>query len=143
VLDFARTAEAIGATPSTLEKARLLAGYLRRLPPDDVRRAAIYMGGQPHGRAERHTLDLGWATIGRVVERMSGRAPEDLRALFLKHSDLGDRASEALEGRTHPRPTSLGEVAAALDEVRVARTAADHGRARMVEPAVVIVPWLG
>jgi hypothetical protein len=55
VLDFARTAEAIGATPSTLEKARLLAEYLRPLEPDDVRRAAIYMSGQPYGRAERRT----------------------------------------------------------------------------------------
>jgi DNA ligase 1 len=124
LLDFARTAEAIAATSSTLEKARLLAGYLRRLPPDDLRRAAIYMSGQPYGGAERARLNLGWATIGRVVERLSGRDPEELSALFLKHSDLGDWAREALEGRTTPEPTSLADVAAALDEIRVARTAA-------------------
>src|SRR5437660_940470 len=124
LLDFARTAEAIGATSSTLEKARLLADYLRRLPPDDLRRAAIYMSGQPYGGAERARLNLGWATIGRVVERLSGRDSDELSALFLKHSDLGDGAREALEGRTEPRPTSLAEVAAALDEIRLARTAA-------------------
>jgi DNA ligase 1 len=124
VQSFSRTAEAIGATSSTLEKARLLADYLRRLPPDDLRRAAIYMGGQPYGRAERRTLNLGWATMGRVVERLSGRPAEELSALFLKHSDLGDWAHEALAGRTHPRPTSLADVAAALEEIRLARTAA-------------------
>ncbi|HYW23006.1 MAG TPA: ATP-dependent DNA ligase [Terriglobales bacterium] len=124
LLDFARTAEAIAATSSTLEKARLLADYLRPLPPDDLRRAAIYMSGQPYGGAERARLNLGWATIGRVVERLSGRDPDELSALFLKHSDLGDWAREALEGRTTPRPTSLGEVAAALDEIRLARTGA-------------------
>ncbi len=124
VLDFARTAEAIAATSSTLEKARLLADYLRPLAPDDLRRAAIYMSGQPYGRAERRTLNLGWAAIGRVVERLSGRDPDELRALFLRHSDLGDWAFEALAGRAHPRPTSLAEVAAGLDEVRAARTAA-------------------
>ncbi|HXM56686.1 MAG TPA: ATP-dependent DNA ligase [Candidatus Dormibacteraeota bacterium] len=124
MLDFARTAEAIAATSSTLEKVRLLAGYLGRLPVDDLRRAAIYMGGQPYGRAERRTLNLGWATIGRVVEELSGRPPEELSALFLKHSDLGDWARDALDGRTHPRSTSLAEVAGALEEIRLARTAA-------------------
>ena len=124
MLDFSRTAEAIAATSSTLEKTRLLADYLRELPAEDLRRAAIYMGGQPYGRAERRTLNLGWATIGRVVERLSGRPAEELSALFLEHSDLGDWALDALTGRTHPRPTSLAEVAAALEEIRLARTAA-------------------
>jgi DNA ligase-1 len=123
-LGFARTAEAIAATSSTLEKARLLADYLRSLAPDDLRRAAIYMSGQPYGRGERRTLNLGWATIGRVVEHLSGRDPQQLGDLFLRHSDLGDWAFDALSGRTHPRPTSPAEVAAALEAVRVARTAA-------------------
>jgi DNA ligase-1 len=123
VLDFARTAEAVGATSSTLEKSGLLADYLRRLPPDDLRRAAIYMSGQPYGRAERRTLNLGWAAIGRVIGRLSSRRPEELSGLFLKHSDLGDWAFDALAGATHPRPTSLAEVAAALEEIRAARTA--------------------
>jgi len=123
-LHFARTAEAIGATPSTLEKARLLADYLRPLPPDDLRRAAIYMSGQPYGRAERRTLNLGWATVGRVVERLSGRDPAELNALFLKHSDLGDWAFEALGGQTHPEAVSLGDVAGSLEDTRLAKTAA-------------------
>src|SRR5207247_946467 len=43
---------------------------------------------------------------------------------FLHHSDLGDWAFEALQGRTHPRPTTLADVAAALEDVRAAGTAA-------------------
>jgi DNA ligase-1 len=124
VLDFARTAEAIGATSSTLEKSRLLAEYLRRLSPDDLRRAAIYMSGQPYGRAERRTLNLGWAAIGKVVGRLSRRQPEELNGLFLKHSDLGDWTLDALREATHPAPTSIAEVAASLEEIRTARTAA-------------------
>ena len=45
MLEFARTAQAIGATSSTLEKSRLLAGYLRDLPPDDLRHPGA--PGQP------------------------------------------------------------------------------------------------
>jgi DNA ligase 1 len=124
VLDFARTAEAIGATTSTLEKARLLAEYLRRLDLDDLRRAAVWMTGQPYGRAERRTLNLGWVAISRIVETLSGRDPDDLRRIYLKHADLGDWAFEALQGHTRPQPTSLEEVATAFDEILRARSAA-------------------
>ncbi len=37
MLEFAQTAEAIGRTPSTLEKSRLLADYLRGLQPEELR----------------------------------------------------------------------------------------------------------
>jgi DNA ligase-1 len=124
LLDFARTAEAIGATTSTLEKSRLLAEYLSRLDPDDLRRAAVWMTGQPYGRAERSTLNLGWVAISRIVETLSGRDSEDLRGLYLKHADLGDWAFEALQGLTRPEPTSLEGVATAFDEIRSARGAA-------------------
>ena len=112
MLDFARTAEAIGATTSTLEKSRLLAEYFSRLDADDLRRAAVWMTGQPYGRSERRTLNLGWVAISRIVEALSGRGAEDLRRLFLK------------QGRTRPQPTSLEEVAIAFDEIRSARSAA-------------------
>ena len=124
MLDFAGRAEAIAGTSSTLEKARLLGEYLRELPPPDLRRAAVYMSGQPYGRAERRTLNLGWATISRVVERISGRDAAELSASFLRHSDLGDWAFEALAGRTEPGDLELGAVAAALEEIRLARTTA-------------------
>ncbi len=124
MLEFAQTAEAIGATSSTLEKSRLLAGYFRSLPPNDLRRAAVYMSGQPYGRAERRTLSLGWAAISKAVESLSGLDPHELSRIYLRHSDLGDWAFEALQGRTHPRPTSIGDVAAALEEVRRAGGAA-------------------
>src|ERR1700738_1308382 len=81
------------------------------------------MSGQPYGRAERRTPNLGWAAIGKVVDRLSDRKPEELRELYLKHSDLGDWAFDALAGRTNPQPTSLAEVAAAIEEIRTARTA--------------------
>jgi DNA ligase-1 len=124
LLEFARTAEAIAATSSTLEKARLLAAYLRDLPPDDLRRAAVFMTGRPYGLGERRKLNLGWRAISKVVERLSGRDSEELGAIFLKHSDLGDWAAEALEGRTHPHPTSLADVAAGLEAIRTAAAAA-------------------
>ena len=124
MLEFARTAEAIGATSSTLEKTRILAAYLGRLDGEELRRAAIYFTGLPYGLGERRRLNLGWASIARVVERISSRDASHLSEAFLRHSDLGDWAQEALEERTQPQPTTVLEVAAALEEARAARSAA-------------------
>jgi DNA ligase-1 len=121
VLEFARTASAIGATTSTLEKARLLAGYLAGLDDEDLRRAANWFSGLAYGRAERKTLNLGWAAIGRAVDSLSTYEPEQLSALFLKHSDLGDWAGEALVGASASLPLSLAEVARAFEEIRTAK----------------------
>jgi DNA ligase 1 len=124
VLDFAQAAAAVGGTAATLEKTRLLAAYLRSLDDDDLRRAALYMSGRPFGPSRGLSLGLGWSALSRVVSELSGRDAVDLGQLFRRHSDLGDWAKEALEGRTHPEPVPLAEVEAALDAIRKARGAA-------------------
>jgi DNA ligase-1 len=124
MLQFADTGAAIGATSSTLEKTRLLAAYLRTLPPVDLRLAAIYMTGRAFGQGERRVLKLGWASLSRAIERLSGQERERLSQMFLQHSDLGDWAEEALTGRTQPEAVGLTEIAATLESVRTAATAA-------------------
>jgi DNA ligase-1 len=124
VLDFARAGAAVGATSATLEKARILGAYFRTLDDDDLRRAAVFMSGRALGPAKRGTLGLGWAVTSKVVEAISGRDPDELQAIFRKHSDIGDWAGEALEGRTQPEDVTLGEVEEALEAIRTARGAA-------------------
>src|SRR6476646_2263425 len=106
MLDFARAGSAVGTTPATLEKTRILAGYLRTLNDDDLRRAAVFMSGRAFSPSKRRTLGLGWATVSKVVSSISGRDEDELGAIFRKHSDIGDWAGEALEGRTQPEPAS-------------------------------------
>ncbi|HZK73054.1 MAG TPA: ATP-dependent DNA ligase [Clostridia bacterium] len=121
VLDFARAGAAVGATPATLEKARILAAYLRTLDDDDLRRAAVFMSGRAFGPSQRRTLGLGWAVTSKVVESISGRDPDELQAIFRKHSDIGDWAGEALEGRTASDEVSLVELEETLEAIRAAR----------------------
>jgi DNA ligase-1 len=124
VLEFARAGAAVGATPATLEKTRILAAYFRTLDSDDLRRAAVYMSGRAFPPSQRRTLGLGWSTLNKVVSSVSGRDDEELGQIFRKHPDLGDWAGEALGGRTKPEPVTLREVEAALDAIRSARGAA-------------------
>lgn len=100
----------MGATSATLEKVRVLAAYFRTLGEDDLRRAAVYMSGRAFPPSQRRTLGLGWSTVSKVISSLSARDEADLGNLFRKHSDLGDWAGEALDGRTHPAPVALVEV---------------------------------
>jgi len=124
MLDFARAGAAVGGTSATLEKTRALAAYLRSLNDDDLRRAAVFMTGRPFGPSRRSTLGLGWSALSKVVGAISGRDEDDLQRIFRKHSDLGDWAGEALEGRTQNEDVSLAEVEEALEAIRTARGAA-------------------
>jgi len=124
VLEFARAGAAVAATPATLEKARILADYFRTLDDDDLRRAAVFMSGRAFGTSKRRTLGLGWAVTSKVVESISGRDADELQAIFRKHSDIGDWAGEALEGRTQPEDVTLAEVEEALEAIQAARGAA-------------------
>jgi DNA ligase-1 len=124
VIEFARAGASVGATPATLEKVRILAAYFRTLDDDDLRRAAVYMSGRAFPPSQRRTLGLGWSTLNKVVSSVSGRDDEELGQIFRKHSDLGDWAGEALEGRTKPESVTLEEVEAGLNAIRSARGAA-------------------
>jgi DNA ligase-1 len=121
VLDFARAGAAVGATAATLEKARILAAYFRTLDDADLRRAAVFMSGRAFGPARRQTLGLGWATVSKSVTAISGRDEAELNQMFRKHSDVGDWAGEALEGRTQAEDVSLEEVEETLEAIRTAR----------------------
>lgn len=124
MIEFARAAAAVGGTSATLEKTRLLAAYLRTLDDDDLRRAAVYLTGRAFSPSQRRTLGLGWSVLSKVVSAMSDRTPDELSAMFHKHSDLGDWAGEALQGRTQPQHVSLQEIEETLESIRTARGAA-------------------
>ena len=124
MIEFARVGAAVRATTATLEKTHTLGAYLRSLDDDDLRRAAIFMSGRAFGPSQRSTLGLGWRALSKTISNVSGRDEEELNRIFRKHSDLGDWAGEALEGRTAGQDVPLAEVAATLEAIRTAKGAA-------------------
>ncbi|HLQ16195.1 MAG TPA: ATP-dependent DNA ligase [Candidatus Eisenbacteria bacterium] len=123
MLDFARAGSAVESTSATLEKTRVLAEYLRSLDDGDLRRAAVFMSGRAFSPSQRRTLGLGWSAVSKVVTSLSGRDEDELGRIFRKHSDIGDWAGEALEGRTVSEAVSLQEIEEALEAIRTARGA--------------------
>ena len=133
MLEFARAGAAIGATPATLEKTRILAAYFRTLGDDDLRRAAVYMSGRAFPPSQRRTLGLGWSSINKVIASISGRDDTELGLIFRRLSDLGDWAGEALDGATRPEDVSLQDVETSLEAIRTAR---GNAKARPLETMV-------
>ena len=124
MLEFALAGASIAATSATSEKTHILASYLRPLNDEDLRRAAIFMTGRALGPSRRTTLGLGWTSLSKAITEISGRDDDELQSIFRKHSDLGDWAGEALEGRTQNEDVPLEEVEKTLEEIRTARGAA-------------------
>ena len=123
MIEFARAGSAVGSTSATLEKTRALAAYLRTLDDDDLRRAAVFMSGRAFSPSQRRTLGLGWSAVSKVVSSLSGLDENELGRIFRKHSDIGDWAGEALQGRTLSESVSLQEIDEALEAIRTARGA--------------------
>ena len=121
MIEFARAGAAVGSTPATLEKTRILGAYFRTLDDDDLRRAAVYMSGRAFPPSQRRTLGLGWSTVSKVISTLSSRDEEELGSLFRKHSDLGDWAGAALDGSTSAAEVTLADVEATLEAIRGAR----------------------
>jgi len=130
MLDFSRAGAAIGATPATLEKTRILGAYFRTLGEDDLRRAAVYMSGRAFPPSQRRTLGLGWSTVSKVISSLSSRDEVELGSLFRQHSDLGNWAGAALDGFTEPTPVTLADVEATLEAIHSAR---GNAKARPLE----------
>jgi len=119
--EFARAGAAVGATPATLEKTRILGAYFRTLDEDDLRRAAVFMSGRAFPPSQRRTLGLGWSTVSKVISSLSRRDEAELGEIFRRHSDLGDWAGEALDRPTEPDRVTLADVEATFEAIRTAR----------------------
>ena len=117
MLRFAEACEAIRATSKKTEKVRLVAEYLRSLPPDEAARAAVFFTGQAFPRFEEKVLSVGgslmWQAVGSVAEAGAAAMEE----VYRKHGDLGDVAEEVLAGKTTAEGISLAGVAEAFEKL--------------------------
>src|SRR5437667_6345771 len=109
---LARTAEAIRATSSKLEKTRLLGEYLAELDQASLALAAIFFTARPFADRDQRKLNLGYAVIRNAVCAVAGVEEEALGEAYLRHSDVGEVLEEVLAGRTHPQATALSDVEA-------------------------------
>jgi DNA ligase 1 len=103
---FARTAEAVAATPRKLEKARLLGEYFEHLDDEDLARAARYFAGQQFAQSDVRTTNVGGRTLSEAMCLATGVAPETLGARYARWGDAGDVAFEVFcEAKPNNEPS--------------------------------------
>jgi DNA ligase-1 len=93
---FTQTAGAIAGTTSKLKKIGALAAYLRDLPEDDLRAAAIFFTGRPFALTDARTLNIGWSALINAVQQISGASDEQVHDIYLARGDLGEMAERLL-----------------------------------------------
>ena len=120
-LAFANVGEAIAATPAKLEKIRLLANYLRGLTSEQLRIATLYFTGRVFAQSDLRTLQVGWAIVFRALQAATSIGEAELHRIANAHGDTGKSAFEILEGRTAPRPFSVGESRELFENLRRVR----------------------
>jgi DNA ligase-1 len=117
---FAETCEAIAATTKKLEKIALVADYFRNTPLDEAATAAIFLSGRPFPAYEEATLQVGGASLWRVITKLSGKSEADLSQIYKRHGDAGSVAAEALPD--HAKSSlSLTEIRRVFSEIATAR----------------------
>src|ERR1043166_7364681 len=84
---FADVGEAIAATDRKLEKARLLADYLRTLDEEQLAIAAVYFTGRAFAQSDLRALQVGWAVIFRALQAAAKIDDAEFHHIAAKHGD--------------------------------------------------------
>ena len=115
--DFARMAEAVGATTKKLEKAALLGTYFDRLGEDDLRRAARYFAGHQFALNDARTTNVGSGVLRDALGEVAGLDVENLRPRYVRLGDAGEVAHEVLSetGKVGGAGLSLAETEALIE----------------------------
>ncbi len=116
--EFARLCQRLADTTKKLEKRAWMAEYLRPLDLSDAARAAQWLTGEPFTATDRRALNMGGASIQRVLKEITKADDRALHAAYLRHGDLGGAAFELLTSRAEPFASiTLAMIDAAFDAI--------------------------
>ncbi len=116
--DFAQLCQRLAETTKKLEKRAWMAEYLRPLDLPDAARAAQWLTGEPFTATDRRALNMGGASIQRVLKDITKADDRALHAAYLRHGDLGGAAFELLASQTGPAASiTLAMIDAAFDAI--------------------------
>lgn len=132
LLRFALANDAAAATTKKLQKQAALAGYLREIESDeDLRRAVRYCAGRAFAATTERVLNVGGATVSRVVMALLGIDAQTLHQAIVRSGEMGEAlavlwdqrdGAMAAGSQTPDRPAgvdalTLEEVERAFDEL--------------------------
>jgi DNA ligase 1 len=120
---LAQTCQRIAATTKKLEKIAVVAELLKSASTEEASIAAVFLSGRPFPVWEEATLQVGGASLWRLVQELSGKNESELTASYRTLGDLGAVAGEVLPARKTvdvDRPTLI-EVQTTFRAIAAAR----------------------
>ncbi len=119
---FAELCQRLAGTAKKLEKRAWMAEYLRELPVGEAALAALYLTGMPFSETDRRQLNVGGASVSKVLKELTGADDHTMHAAYLRHGDLGAAAFDLLSERHPVLPSlTLSDVAAIFVQLAEAR----------------------
>lgn len=117
---FAETCEAIAATTKKLQKIAIVAEYLKSRGAEEAAVSAVFLSGRPFPLWQETTLQIGGASLWRLVAELSGKTEAELTSSYRKNGDLGAVASQVLPSRPE-QGLSVMQVSQSFSSVATAR----------------------
>jgi len=115
---LAELCEGLEATKKRLLMIDAVADFLKRLDQEEVEPAVAMILGRPFPRRSQQTLDVSWATLSGIIERMAGVERKEFWQAFSKSGDIGSATKAVLENSKTRRQAVLFERALTIVEVR-------------------------
>jgi DNA ligase-1 len=120
-LDFATTAEQVGATTKRTEKAAILGAFFSGLSDNDLQIGARFFAGHIFALWDERTTNVGGAALFAAITGVTGFDRDALYSRLVPLGDLGDLAQEVFTDAgisgDAKSPLKLAEVDAAFREV--------------------------
>lgn len=111
---FSALGEALAATPSRLQRTRLVADYLRRLAPDEVAIAARLLLGRAFPETQGRRLSLGGGAVWLAVEAAGSTPAADG---FAGAADFGELVRRVMPATPSAPPLTLTDVYTGLTAI--------------------------
>jgi len=96
---LATACESIAATTKKLEKAAIVADYLRSRTINEAALSAVFLSGRAFPVWEETTLQVGGRSLWQIVAELSGKGEAELTSAYRRSGDLGAAAGEVLPER--------------------------------------------
>ncbi len=95
-----------------------VAEFLRNLDEDEIEPAISMMLGRPFPKYDSRTLDVSWATLSKIIKRLSGAEWINFYTAFRNTGDIGTATKIVFERRSPQRQSALLEKPLTIGEVK-------------------------
>ena len=110
--------EKLEATTKRNLMTSTVADFLRRLGKEEVEPAISMLLGRPFPRWDPRTLDVSWATLSRIIQRLTGASWREFSVAFRDTGDMGAATKIIFERNKTQRQVTLFEKPLTILEVR-------------------------